>query len=103
MRDDQYWTIGRKEVICILGGTGMMALVSLVAQLAPPWWYLSLGRAAKGVARGAVPYFDKWAMYESQGGYAGFWLQSVLGWALLGAIAGLVFSNVVLRGKGIRD
>lgn len=90
MAEHEYWSFGRKEVICICSGTGLLAVLSLLLQAAPPWWFLPsrMGR-----------HFDRWAIYAEQGGYAHFWLQSLIGWAIAGAVLGLIFSNVILRGK----
>jgi hypothetical protein len=90
MSDEQYWSFGKKEITCVSVGTGLLAVLSLALRAAPPWWFLPL-RGSSG--------FDRWAEYAAQGGYAGFWLQSLIGWAIVGAVLGLIFSNVILRGK----
>lgn len=87
MADQEYWSFGRKEIICISSGSVLFALTSLVLRVAPPWWFLP------------SRHFDKWTLYALKGGYAEFWLQSIIGWVIIGAIIGLVFSNVILRGK----
>lgn len=91
-KKDEYWHFGRKELVCISTGTAIFAGLSLLLQAAPPWWFLPLpGRAAR--------QFDRWAQYAEQGGYAAHWFHSLYGWAIVGAVPGLIFSNVILRGK----
>ena len=95
MSHKEDWAFGRKEILCISTGSVVLGLLSLVLRAAPPWWFLPLPRMARGSAR----HFDRWAQYAEKGGYDEFWLQSVIGWTVLGAILGLIFSNVILRGK----
>jgi hypothetical protein len=90
MSDEQYWTFGRKEVICITSGMVLLAVLSAVIRAAPPWWFLPL-RGGSGL--------DRWGLYAAQGGYGHFWLQSLIGWLVIGAVLGLIFSNVILRGR----
>ena len=92
MSNQADWKFGRKEIVCIVTGSGVLAVLSLLLHVAPPWWFLPL-------PRGAGRHFDRWAQYAEQGGYPEFWLQSLIGWTIIGAILGLIFSNVVLRGK----
>lgn len=92
MSDQEYWTIGRKEIICVSVGSVILPVLSLLLRAAPPWWFLPL---PGGMAR----HVDKWAEYAEQGGYSAFWFQSLVGWFVMGAIFGLIFSNVILRGK----
>ncbi len=92
MVEQEYWSFGRKEIACISGGCILLTVVSFVLRVAPPWWFLPLPRRV-------TQHFDKWAQYAQQGGYDEFWLQSLIGWAIVGAVLGLIFSNVVLRGK----
>jgi hypothetical protein len=87
MPEDEYWSIGRKEIICVLGGSGIFAIMSLVMRAAPPWWFLR----GRGI--------DKAAKFAEQGGYEALWLQSLIGWIVVGPVLGLIFSNVILRGK----
>lgn len=97
MADEQYWTFGRKEIICISSGLGIFVLLSLVLRAAPPWWFLPMpGRAARAG-------FDRWEVYAMEGGYGHFWLQSLIGWMVVGTVLGLIFSNVILRGKAWSD
>ncbi len=92
MQREEDWNLGRKEIVCVFGGSGVLAVLSLLLKAAPPWWFLPLpSRAAR--------HFDRWAQYAEKGGYSEFWMQSLVGWTILGAILGLIFSNVILRGK----
>ena len=95
MSREEDWSFGRKEIICISSGSVVFAVLSLVLQAAPPWWFVPFTR----MGRGANRHFDRWAQYAEQGGYAEFWMQSLIGWLIAGAIIGLIFSNVILRGK----
>ncbi len=95
MSDQGDWSFGRKEIICVSSGSVIFALLSLVLRAAPPWWFLPKPGGARSL--------DKWGLYAFQGGYAEYWLQSLIGWSILGAIIGLIFSNVILRGKSWDD
>lgn len=94
MKDHEYWKFGLKETGCILGGMVLSMVISLGLRAAPPWWFLPLPRRMRRSTG-----ISTWAIYEGEGGYDHFWLQSLWGWMIVGAILGLIFSNVVLRGK----
>lgn len=90
MRDEEYWSFGRKEICCVSGGTVLLAVMSLWWKVAPPWWFLPM--------RGSQ-HLDRWSIYADKGGYSHFWMQSLIGWFIVGGVLGLIFSNVILRGK----
>ena len=99
MSDEADWRFGRKELLSILIGGAVFAALSLVLHAAPPWWFLpaSFGRQNRRLRR--QHHFNVWELYAQQGGYSEFWLQSLIGWLMVGAVGGLIFSNLVLRGK----
>ena len=95
----QYWELRSQEVVLSLLGLLLGAAFGFGifrVQPAPPWWFLPLPGRSNGQP---LVELDTWSLYADQGGYEFFWLQSTWGWAIVGAIAGLVFSNVVLRKK----
>lgn len=94
MKDHEYWQFGWLEVRWISIGALASLLISLGLKAAPPWWFLPVP-GPRRVAR----EFDRWGLYEEQGGYAAHWISSLCGWMLVGAILGLVLANLVIRKK----
>ncbi len=96
MHDDEYWKFGIQETACLGIGVCVGAVFGvglLLVKPAPPWWFLPLPRRRIG---GAI---DTWQLYQIEGGYEAFWVQSTWGWAIVLGLLGLVFSNRVLRKK----
>lgn len=92
--DDRYWQFGKLEVVSILIGILVAAITSAALHLPPPWWLLPV------VGPRSIRHSGfEWDEYARQGGYDHFWLQSLWGWMIVGAVAGLIFANTVIRKK----
>ena len=97
MDNRKFFEFGMFEFAGIVAGTILAASLSLGFLLPPPWWCLPTSLRAARFVDVEIEGGWRWKDYEFEGGYDQFWLQSLWGWMIVGAVIGLIISNAVVR------